>query len=436
MLRAAVLAAVVCVYVAILSWEPRPNQDETWWINAVQPVTQLVLEGNFSPSAWWEVDTTLYGNLNLMLPKVVIGLAYESTLRVYRLVTGKPEPAWDTPWDPALTYRENVANGAVPGGVHAFGGRMIPIALVIATCLLVVYLLRDSRESAFLACILVALHPIVLQYGGKLQTDSWYWASSLAAVVFLIHALERPQVWLRSLLVFGVCVGIASNAKIVAMVTFGLVLVVISEWEQHRGALGGRRKWTGYAVYAVSVLGVVYVTNPQLWMERFAIRDAAAEIAEIRYQGFGIPSEELAAISTDRVLVRDTYPNLYAAARPLELVMLFPRTRAALRLHVEGYPWRADNRFVEACMTALKYLWFALPLAAFAILKVIRGGGAPRERVLLVCFVVNLAFVLLTIPVNFERFYMPSVLYAVLLAGAGLQCLIMRESSPEEAMPR
>lgn len=428
--------ACVTYFFGQWNFEKAPYSDEPGWLIASWQTASLVLQGNFDPDAWWAVNTTTYGNVNPMLPKVIMGVPYLVLIRLLDV------PPWTEKWNfrGAATLEENFKS--IPSGIHGLV-RIIPTVLTLGGIILlgqITLVLSGSGTLSLVAVALFSFNPIVLHYGSKIQTDSYYIVGLLLGELLLLRLVQQPEKWPKYAVPYGLSLGVAACSKVIGVVTGSLMLVLVVEMLAFRGSIPAKSKWTGYILYSAVFLVFIYGTNPQWWpkFSQVSLGGMGHEISEI-WKGKQLDppsgsvwqdlSESSGDKKTSRAWITKDFPHLYnAIGRPLEFPVTFLRfksllLRVAALSHHQGYNVSEIAR--RMFNTYITTRWI-LP---FALLGLLVCWKKDLWRVAGLGALVNIGFTFASMTLIMDRYFWPSEVFLLILAMVGLAWLVEKDSA-------
>jgi len=421
---------VSVVLVTALSWAVLRDSirstpfdgDESRWIASSFRYANLLLAGDLSSEKWECPDCGPWGGLSPHLGHVLIGLplkAYSTWRLGGQEFTGlyqfseplsvnqangaiPPEPIWLFARNASAVFGVLTCAAAFVVGFRTLGvaGGWIFVGLLLANRLFVASVTRamtDVHYNLFLLCFL------------------------LAAVWFL--ASPRAPRW--SSLACGLCAGLACSVKITGLaisgVTYCGLVAYLCVLRRFRitTALGH------VALFSVAALVTIYSLNPLFWPSLSNVQAGTVWQESLRL-GAGWRDGR---ISCEEPLIVAS-PQLAALARPLRFPCLFVRWSRFIDTQAREYPWVTDNRprdlsrYLAFLQANGSVLWLLVPVGlAYCMAATWRAFREKRTSVLiapLVYFAVNYLFILVFLKLNWDRYYVPSVVAGTLATAAVL----------------
>lgn len=405
--------------------------DESGWIAAGNYHTNLLLERNFDWAAWQCVPCgglgSAWASLNMQLGKILVGLP----LRFYdRWNAGATTHKYFTFYDFHSSYATNLAQGRIPPPETLVLARL-STALFGVLCCLLLFLLGYhicNIWAGAIAATLLLINQLFIDAATRAMTDAHYNFFLLLfafSTLGLIKAAARKQIILSSL-VCGLCAGLACSIKINAFVIgTALFLSLLLYRRLLVGKPRGRDTLLALCLFLLSSLTIIYALNPDFWPAAGLIRapQIPAEVSILRH--------EFNAGTVDRAMVAEKTPQLYNLSHVLEFPLLFHRWQTYLRQQEaeETGQWSGGrlvslnaNLFFTYASFPFDFVFFLLGLA-FCIRAVKRSFTSQTRSpfiIPLLYFVLNYFFILAFMKLNWERYYLPTVIASRLLAGIGL----------------
>ncbi len=435
--RLADAAFLLALMIYILSGTPLVpfHADEAMQIAMAQDYFTL-REGNFAALAYAppvEVDSLQFLRLiNGSLNKNLIGLLWEANGRTAQNLPGIY--AW------AMPYEWNQQQGNVPdeAGLHvARWGSALATALGVIPIFMLGWHLR-LRSLAYPAALIYALHPVILLNGRRAMMEgtlilftllSLYW---LVALIVAEHSATARGFMKRLPMVvrygaLGVLLALTVSAKQTGVVTaFAVVLAVFAARLTHRPFQPIRA--VGWVFFMGGIALVAWFgLNPQYWNNPVGAVRATVDLRLNLLRGQATNGPLTHATTLDRIGAILTQPFLtppqYAEAPDWERRLAEPISAYQVSA-TNGWDWGPliGGLFTALAALGLVVMWRDArkrDLIAWAILL---WGGT------------HAAFSL-TVPLNWQRYYLPLLLVGIVLAAEGLGRLLVRRDAPAHEAP-
>ena len=397
--------------------------DETGWIRSAYHYTDLLSAPRWTLEDWEGFGQGPWGSLNMQLGKWLLGFP----LVAYRSRTGH---------ELDLDAERQTALGKAPEArppADVLCVARTTSAIVAALVCMVVFLLGAYAQGigvGVLAAGLTLLTGYFTRWGARAAPDGLYLLflllTALAALGLTKARTARDVVGFAALA--GVATGLATSVKVTGL-PLGLALVAVCLVD--RGWLRLSRTRTlvvSMAVHAGCALIVIYGLNPYLWPSvrpqdstRLIRRIRAQEIANSRTDGVEPP----AWMVEGRVSPALRFPLLYFRWKRMMDVQqsrglsTWPGGRA-IGLHRSLFS-RASTFPAGGLLILLGMAW--------GLARAWRSVRARRPDPWLVpiaFFFVNYLFILAFLVLNWDRYYIPTLVAGQLLAAGSIAALARR----------
>ena len=340
-----------------------------------------------------------------------------------RLLGGYSQPL-PRDWDWSGTWAANLAIGTVPDSGLLNAARW-PAAALTALSLLPLYGIGaqlGGMPTGLAAAALYGLSGLVLLHGRRGMAEGPLLFFSLATIWLLVHWRRRP-------IMLGATAALAVAAKLTAVFILPVVVAALLWQPSAEGdPPGWRDRLQAMAMWAVSFAGVSWLLTPPLWAQ---------------------PVAGLAAMLGARGQLLANQADTLARADPGQMLGAIPDRLFAMLYHVYFAPpafWDVSNYAAQTRPAELAYLavplqagWHTTSLAvnlvagslvlALSLAGVAFGGLAmvrrPNERrnpglIVLVAWSACTVVGLLSINIDWQRYYLPLVPIVCLWAAYGL----------------
>lgn len=401
--------------------------DESGWISTAGYYTQLLLSGELDWEKWRCKPCANWGSwLNPHLGQWMIGLPLTA-------VFSDDELDFFVFYDFKTDRAQNETEGRVPPPDTLQRARTVVALLSALSCGLVFAIAAlTSRIWAGLLTVLILLPtPLFLTYSTRAMTDAHYSALLLGLClvgVLIIQDRIRGKLPLTGV-VFGIMGGLVTSIKIPGFLVASVFVVGLLTYKRYLSSAKTRELLLALVLYASTSLLVVYALNPYYWptVGEIEIRPAAREIESFTtaWKTGDLPDN-----------LRDEYPQLANLARLVEFPYTFVRWRNMAdeqAVFFSTAKW-GDSRVVTLHRRLL-FEFAAFP-GEWVLFLIGLGFGVRRVQesvlarqpsavvIILLFFLVNYLFLLLVVSLNWERYYLSSVIAMRLFEGYGIYSVV------------
>jgi 4-amino-4-deoxy-L-arabinose transferase-like glycosyltransferase len=414
--------------------------DESDWISGGYYYTGLLSNGDFDWQKWACPECGPWGKINLQLGKWLIGIP----LLADPATRAQPYMAhynFDT------TVEENRLAGSVPRPEILMRARGAPAFFGVLCCLLV-FAIGFWAYNAWIGLIAASFllgNSVFLMLASQAMTDVFYNFFLLSCCLALV-ALSKTADKKRAFLIVSACgilTALACSVKPTGILLGGAVflLTVIHRYRLRKSEK--REIVSMLAVFSFLALGTVYLLNPVFWPSWHEVRGKAI-LQELRSFSSEVVASRRMPLDHDAVtFAGKRYPQLRNLAHVLEFPMVFLRFdhsmqrqyaqgnwhgsrvlsvhRALFSLGPPLQPSTSDGRNVNATavswggLTAvgILFLWGTRRLTIFE-------SRDDSHLVPLLYLLVNYLLILAFLKLNWNRYYLPTIIAVDLIAAAGV----------------
>ncbi len=346
-----------------------------------------------------------YRELDSPLPNLLIAIS--------RWIAGEPPLAND--WDWGKTWRENEQAGALPTERQLLAGRAASAVFYPFTLLFFFLAVRQvaNRFTAWTAMLLLASNALVLLHTRRSMAEGALLFTTALTLWSLVSI--KNERWLISL---PAALAFCAKQTLAPLLPVGLAAAL---WTTRRQPSEPARRLARNALlFSAAALGVIVLLHPFLWGQPVkAIRAAvgarqalaAAQTTDRPEQALNTPARRLVGMVS---LLYLTPPMVAEAGNYAE------ETRFAVQAYL-ATPLHTLFRSVPAGAALL-----VLSLFGF-ISAVLRASKDDRARRGLTLFLsitlLQIAALFLLVPLPWQRYYLPLVLYACLWTAFGIDQL-------------
>jgi 4-amino-4-deoxy-L-arabinose transferase-like glycosyltransferase len=367
--------------------------------------------------------------INGTINKTLIGLEW--------LLNGRTPESLPGIYAWAMPYDWNQRQGNVPSADDLHLARL-PSALLTALGVIPVFLLGWQlrlRSLAYPAALLYALHPVILLNGrrammeGSLMLTTLLTVSWLVAMIVAEHSAVANGFMTRiPLAVRYIILGLLAGLTVAAKHT-GLIVVVSVLLAALAAGLAGDRSWRSVARIVLSgaaALVLWFALNPAYWRDPVGSAGAAlsarGDLLTSQEQGpltYTNPWQRVEAVLVQPFL---TPPQYYESNTWNDLIdgQIDDYRHSA----VDGWDWGP-------------LVGWALTLLALIGLASLIWDAIHRDKIAWAILIWTSATVLasIAVPLGWQRYYLPLLLVAIILAAMGLGRLLVRRIAEENRVP-
>lgn len=406
--------------------------DEPNWIGASYVYADLLVHGDFTPEHWDCPDLRAWGNLNPHVGKFILGIPL--LIDSYCFNEGA---RFTRRYDFSQSQRWNLENGNIPGPRILYLARAV--SLLLSACAAAAIALCAWRLWGRLASLavlyLLLLNPLFIRCCGYAFTDPGYLLFNALALVLgiclLTAATPRARgAWACGL---GLSVALAAAIKVTGMVLLVAFVGALLAALNRSGRWSVRQTLAGTGAFGLVLVLASYVLNPFCWPDLrhvapgalgHEIKVAIVDQTPVTFRDGITLWDALTAKDLRREEIRAAYPQLAnLVLRPLELPLLLPRWNR-LFANVPRTPGLEILKRLAWDYTVFpgEVLFTCLGLAAAvrAVLRTPRHAWPPTVLAPLLMLALQVALLLLKLPVGFDRYYLSAVIFLRLFSAAGV----------------
>lgn len=383
--------------------------DETGWISSGYYYSSLLLRADSNRQHWRGDGYEAFGYNNMVLGKWMIGL---------------PLIACSVPGSPWLrqyyhfgdSIEENVAQGHLPPPTVLLWARSF-VAKVGAACCVLVFLIGSLSYGirvGALAALLVLTNHLFILCVTRAMTDAHYnlflLATCLAAVLFLKGKTHRYR-WLTAS-VCGLMTGFSCSVKITGILLGSALFAAVIFYVYSLRRPGQKQELThknevkySLILFAGIAFGTIYGLNPNFWPV-FHLHSM-----------FHLYSMSLHPLLDLQPLWN--FPQMF-----IDLSNLMESQKDTPSASWFGHRPLTLSRELFVTYTTFLGEWFFCSLGFAASSKMIYTAWKRREAAApalpMLYFVINFAFIFMFQKLNWDRYYLPTVIASQFLAAVGI----------------
>jgi 4-amino-4-deoxy-L-arabinose transferase-like glycosyltransferase len=351
-----------------------------------------------------------YHELDAPLTRTLIG--------AFRLAAGLPPLPAD--WNWSATWLENQASGAIPGQVLLLLGRaavawLFPFSLVL--CFLIAARLKGYLAGLAMA-LLFAGNALIMIHTRRAMAESALVFGVCLSIWGLVESEKSP--WLAAL---GIALAFNAKQSAVALVPVGLLAAA---WVPAAGSDRLRKIIIRVSIFIIIFLAVTFTLNPMLWNKPLLAAQAALKARQEFVAGQIVTLQRLAP---GQVL---SSPVDRLAAMLLHLYIMPPAVEDAGNYIQDLEPGRSAY-LADPGHSLLRGLgWGGLVLGlsltgfVIAVLQIRRSSGQLRRNLVLLtaATLIQSITLLATVPIPWQRYWMPLVPFTCLWTVYGSSLLV------------
>jgi 4-amino-4-deoxy-L-arabinose transferase-like glycosyltransferase len=412
------------------------SADEPGWISSAYYYTTLAEKRDFDWDKWFCRECGDFGRLNFHMGEYLFGI---------RLKIGKDSgsQAFFGFYDVYHSYEENFRAGLVPSPAILSQARSVAAFFGVLCCLLVfaVGFWAYNPWVGLVGSGLLLTNSVFLKVTAQAMTDAFYNFFLLSVCLTLVIRAKARNKKAMFLLVClaGVLTGMAGSVKITGILLGTGFFLGATGWRFWRARAGKKEMALTLAAFFFCCLSTVYLLDPFFWpsWNRMSGSEVVREWKSLSHDVATkkiIPwrREDLQKAAFD-------YPQLRNLSHPLEFPLLFGRWNHEMRRQLDlGFANWNGNRLVRLHETLFRlsvplamesdnslvvngvaFLLAALTIAGLYFLA-LSGRSNGAHVVLLVAWCVNYLLILLFLKLNWDRYYLPTMIFVELVAAVGL----------------
>jgi 4-amino-4-deoxy-L-arabinose transferase-like glycosyltransferase len=408
--------------------------DEPGWISSGYYYSNLLLAGDFEWQQWKCPQCESFGSeYNPHLGQWAIGIP----LKVFAL---KGEQEFDT-YNSEESLETNKRKGEIPPKSILLRARLVSVVIGILCCLMIFHIGYYSNNLwiGSIASILLMFNSLFVDLSTLALTDIEYNFLLLCACfvsIFFLRQSKRLNILLISLLYGGV-IGLAASVKITGIVFGTMYFFMIIGYKKIAGNLKVQGAVKCLIAFAISALCVIYILNPYFWpsLTQINIQKTTEEV--VTY--FKKQPEPVISEKNPRI----EYPQLSNLSHVLEFPVMFSRVSHLMDEQLKtnkSWGW-GDNRlrsfhkefltFSSGFPKESKFLWIGIILEIYflglgiiilcrKLIKSIYSQKLSEQVIPFLYFATNYVFIVLFMKLNWDRYYLPTVIASQMIVATGI----------------
>jgi Dolichyl-phosphate-mannose-protein mannosyltransferase len=443
----AALGLLVCVVSALVIF-PRVaktefSEDEPGWIASGYYYTTLAQNRDFDWDKWFCRDCQGFGRLNLHMGQYLFGIPL-------KIEKDSASPAFFGFYDVERPYEENLRAGVVPPPAILIQAREVAAFFGVLCCLMIfaVGFWAYNPWVGLIASGLLLANSVFQKLSGQAMTDDFYnfFLLSICLALVITTKVRNKKTILLLVCLTGVLTALACSVKITGLLLGTGFFLGLNAWRFWRSRTGIKEMAVTLAAFFVCCFATVYVLNPFFW-PTWSQLSGGEVVRELKSFSHDVSTKKIVLSHRhDLEQASFDYPQLRNLSHPVEFPLLFGRWNHELRRHLDaGLANWHGNRLVRLHETLFQ---LSVPLApasdnSFAVngvglavngvaflLAILTGAGiyflvlSARSNdahvVLLLALCVNYSLIVLFMGLNWDRYYLPTMISVALVASVGL----------------
>jgi hypothetical protein len=443
----AALGVLVCVASALVIF-PRIaktefSSDEPGWISSGYYYTTLAQKRDFDWDKWFCRECQGFGRLNLHVGEYLFGIPM-------KIEKDSSSQAFFGFYDVEHSYEENVRAGLVPPPAILNQARSVAAFFGVLCCLLVfaIGFWAYNPWVGLIASGLLLTNSVFLKISAQAMTDAFYnfFLLSVCLTLVITAKARNKKAILLLVCLTGVLTALACSVKITGILLGTGFFLGVTGWRFWRVRAGKKEMALTLAAFFVFCLSTVYILNPFFWPS-WNQMNGGEVVRELKSFSHDVSTKKIILWHRqDLQQAAFDYPQLRNLSHPAEFPLLFGRWNHELRRHLDAglANWNGNrlvrlhetlfqlsvplapasdaslavNR-VSLVVNGVAFLLAALTVAGVCFLA-LSGRSNGTHVVLLVCLCVNYLLIVLFMGLNWDRYYLPTMISAELVAAVGL----------------
>jgi 4-amino-4-deoxy-L-arabinose transferase-like glycosyltransferase len=418
------------------------SADEPGWISSGYYYTTLAQKGDLDWDKWFCRECQGFGRLNLHVGEYLFGIPM-------KIEKDSASPAFFGFYNVEHSYEENFRAGLVPPPAILIQARKVAAFFGVLCCLMIfaVGFWAYNPWVGLVASGLLLTNSVFLKLSGQAMTDAFYnfFLLSICLALVVTAKVHSKKAVLLLVCLTGVLTALACSVKITGLLLGTGFFLGLTGWRFWRVRTSKKEMALTLAAFFVCCFGTVYILNPFFWPSwnqmsgSEVVREAKSFSHDVSTKKIILwHRQDLEQASFD-------YPQLRNLSRPVEFPLLFGRWNHELRRHLDaGLANWNGNRLVRLhetlfqlsvplakasddslavngvslVVSGVAFLLAALTVAGVYFLALsARSNGT--HVVLLVALCVNYLLIVLFMGLNWDRYYLPTMICVALVAGVG-----------------
>jgi len=400
-------------------WNGDFHGDESGWISSGYYYTELLLNRDWDGEKWDCRPCSTWGSMTMNLAKWMIGIP----VKFYQMRTGRYFQGY---YNFKSSLEDNIKQGLVPPRDILLIARITPAVFGVLCCLLIFFIgcLIYNEWAGLVAALLTIGNYLFITSSPRAMTDAYYnfflLGICLSGILFIKATTQKNRITYT--LLSAVFTGLACSIKITGII---VGFIFFSELNMYMFYLGRHRLpqvlllLTGFCLAS---LIVVYAMNPYFWPIVSYDRQAHLVLEKSPQSN----AEKNISLNTILFDLKQRFSFMNSG------FMKFPGMFSRVRKNFmqSGPDWWGNNRFI----TLNKYLFFIYSTfwgsfifsgmgIGWVLLRLIASIQIKKIdpcAVVLAYFLAHYLFIVAFMVVNWERYYIPTLLAGNILTALGI----------------
>jgi 4-amino-4-deoxy-L-arabinose transferase-like glycosyltransferase len=395
--------------------------DESGWVSSGYYYSDLLLEGDFDRDKWnceWQQCAFFNSLYNPHLGQWVIGIPL-------KFFAEKGERESFSFYKPEKSVEQNKKEGRIPPEPILLRARSVVVVIGILCCLLIYAIgyYCNNLWTGSIAAILLIPNELFITLSTQAMTDIPYNFFLLCACLMSIILLSQTKLRyiLLCTILYGGIVGLATSVKITGILVGSLYFLFVMFYKKMVCNLSVKDMLQSLAAFSISALFIIYLLNPYLWpsFKEVSIRETIQEVATY--------SQERQKSETQKENTKSKYPQLSNLSHVLEFPLMFGRWT---RLMDEQYAASTSAQWGENRLKTFHETFFrasasfpkesyvlvlGIIISGYKLMTSIYSKKVYYGAIPLLYFAANYVFILLFMRINWDRYYLPTVITGKLI---------------------
>lgn len=391
--------------------------DESGWISSGFYYTNLVLHGDFDWKKWECSECSTWGSyLNPHLGQWIIGIP---------LTIFSDGETFFNFYDFAKPLNQNRAEGRIPPHDILFQARIISSVFGILCCLVILgigYLLKKPGLG-IIATFFLLINDLFITYSCRAMVDVTFifflLCSCLATTLLLKH--NRRQNVLVYGSICGILAGLAASIKVSGLVIAGLHFLLVLTYVYITKQIRLDAVFKYMAIFSITLIIPIYLLNPYYWPS-FDEIDASEIVTEVKSISKDLP--------IDLELATEQYPQLFNLAHVFAFPYSFIQWNKLFEYQSTNTSFLFKSRFLTLNETLFRwltsipfeYIFFFTGIISIGmpVIRSIRSKKPIPCAIPLFFFTANYIIILFFMRLNWDRYYLPTVVSGKLVVAGGI----------------
>jgi hypothetical protein len=414
--------------------------DESGWIYSGYYYTDLVLKNDLARQRWVCDFCGSFGDFNMHLGKWLLGIPIQIELQ-------KPSSLSDFQnWEKALREKDKIRATDVkePPPSILLSARRSSVVFGVLCCVILLSIghFCNNIWIGFISALILSFDDLFIASSTRAMADVSYnlFLISLCLCAFPFLKYRSRKALILSTLLFGVISGFATSVKIMGLTIGILFFLSLCFYKSFFHAIRKTEFVSYLMIFGLASTVVIYVLNPVFWPS-FRQMDASAIIRESvaitkNFNGIYRDTRAITASPSGKNVKEfvEAYSDQYPQLFNLSHVFIFPglffkwnfemNQRARAEDTWEGKRFMVFHRNLLVTYASFPFEWIFLAIGIASISRRIyfslRTGEPTFWIIPLAYFIVNYGFIIALMKVNWDRYYLPTVIATQMVVGVGL----------------